>query len=514
MRTSNELTEIRKKRARGDPLTEEDRAKEREYFRRYTRQKKSVHLKQNRIEEWTALAERQGISLSAWIQEQVEKGIRGNDEATKDLRDENQRLRDEMTALRGTCGQLRRECQPATAPGEHGKEPQRSHASRPPSLRWRVMTSEPKLGKAPSPQQEVWKSNDDIWRAWTAHVRKRGAKNTQRNLLSYNRVFMQSFDPLVTELERVDLEAFEKRISRKCAKLMNGAQPQCLAKLDVKKCPLLRQGVAYDSCSGYVPLEPSGVWSYICAINRLYEWLLEEERVPRNPMLGVMRDFASRHAQFFEERRRKPRRRHLKIEEVRLLVEQSPIHHAIGYLLMAKCYLRIHELLKLRLDADHFNIDEGWMDIPVDWELGGKRRGNRRIILDAEARRWMRKAIAHWEDHVARDHNGKPLTDVLMITVFGKPWGAAAQHYFNTALHADAVRIGLMTGNESREHRVNSHCFRSFATTVSRTAGCNLADLHILRGDLAGGTGLIDRYDDYLSRLPELYRKYAPVLGV
>ncbi|MEK6985517.1 MAG: site-specific integrase [Candidatus Thermoplasmatota archaeon] len=375
------------------------------------------------------------------------------------------------------------------------------------------MTWNSTLPKADAPAREVWNTNQDVMAAWSRHVGRRGAKNTQRNLLVYVRVFIANFEHMVTQLDTPDIDAFIAKISSKCSKLMNGSAPQCLAGEEISACPLLTGAAPYASCQGYRSLDPSGVWSYICAINRFYEWLVEEGRIARNPALVVMRDFASKHSALFDERRRKPRRRTLDLKAVKKLVDGSPIHRAIGYLLMAKCFLRIHEVLKLRIDKDHFSLDEGWMDIPADRELGDKRKGNKRIVLDAEARRWVRLYLMWRSDHVKRNDDGTDGTPQLLITSFGRPWGKAAIHNFNTALHADAVRLGLMTGEETeRSERVNSHCFRAFSTTYARAHGIGHADLMLLRGDLSPGA--IERYDDYLSRLPRLYTSYAPVLGL
>lgn len=106
MRAPNEMTLIRAKKARGERLTEAEQAALRAYQGRYKHQKKTVHLRGQREKEWGALAEAQGVSLSAWIQEQVVKGLVGNEEALAELRQENQRLRDEISSLRGTCGSL------------------------------------------------------------------------------------------------------------------------------------------------------------------------------------------------------------------------------------------------------------------------------------------------------------------------------------------------------------------------------------------------------------------------
>jgi len=375
------------------------------------------------------------------------------------------------------------------------------------------MTWDPVLVKAPVQAEQVWDTNERILQEWVLHTQKRGAKNTQRNRRVYVSVFVRMFQPLVTTLDRSDMEAFVARISQKCSKLMNGKHPQCLANVDLAICPLLRNRPPYTACPKYQPLDPAAVWSYICCVNAFYEWLLEQGRVARNPMIGVMRDFLSRHSALFDERRRKPRRRNLEVEEVRSLVENSPLYRAIGYMLMAKCFLRIHEVLKLRVDSDFLDVEAGWMDIPTDWDLGNKRKGNKRIILDAELKRWMRRYLK-WRDMVVkRNADGTPTTQTLLITMFGEPWGIGSNQNYNKALHGDAVRLNLMTGHETeRKDKVQSHCYRAFATTYARAAGCGLSDIQILRGDLAPGS--IERYDDYIRRLPDLYQRYGPVLGV
>lgn len=369
-----------------------------------------------------------------------------------------------------------------------------------------------KIEKKPDRQKEEWTTNARIYDEWCRHVKRRGAKNTQRNHVTYGAVFTNNFDVPVTRLNRDDIQAFVDRIGTKCAKLMNGKVPQCLANQPVVSCPLL-SGAAVDTCQRYQPLEPTAVWSYICTINRMYGWLLEEERVATNPALPVMRDYASKHAALFDERRRKPRRRIVRLAEVRLLVAGSPPHHSIAYLALSKCFLRVHEVLKLSWDADHCNLEEGWMDLPPCWELGDKRLGNPRIILDAELVAALRTYRAWWEDHVKRDANGAPVTQRVLITVFGKPWGKAAIHNFNTALHKRCIALKLMTGTETqRKDRISTHSFRAFATSWARDAGIGTADLQTLRGDLSPGS--IVRYDDYLRRLPELYRAYGPVIGL
>lgn len=371
----------------------------------------------------------------------------------------------------------------------------------------------PQLGKAPSRKLEEWKTNAEVYEAWIAHVKKRGAKNTQRNLITYVGVFIAMFHPLVTTLERADIEKFVERISTKCARLMVGKRTECRGnRFDIQVCPLLA-GQTGALCAGYKPLDPAGVWSYVCAINRFYDWLLVEGRIVANPALGVMRDYMANHALLFQERRNKPRRRNLVNAEISKLIKSSPLHHGIAYMVMAKCFLRIHEVLKLSWEPQYCDLEEGWMDIPRSWELGDKRQGNRRIIVDARLKYWVLIYRKWWENTVKRDAEGNPVTQRFLITCRGRPWGSNAGHNLNTALHANAVNAELMDGSETeREDRVNSHCFRAYATTDARCLGAPFEVLQTMRGDLAPGS--IQRYDDYIRRLPDLYRRYGPRLDV
>jgi hypothetical protein len=105
-RRVGEIMRLRHKRAQGETLSEEEQGKLRAYYARYNRCKKGVHLAGPREERWTKLAEQQGIPLSSWIQERVEEALQGPSEALREVREENQRLRDEVAGLRGTSGQL------------------------------------------------------------------------------------------------------------------------------------------------------------------------------------------------------------------------------------------------------------------------------------------------------------------------------------------------------------------------------------------------------------------------
>jgi hypothetical protein len=378
------------------------------------------------------------------------------------------------------------------------------------------MTWNPRLTKAPEEVFEPWTTNERIWREWDGHIERRvKADNTKRNLRTYPPALFRMFDSvLITELKQPDMENFVRTIEQKCAKLMNGKNPQCLRHMDLTTCPMLT-GARPATCPKYQALLPSGTWAYICAINRLYDWLLELGRVPANPMLPVMRDFHATHKGWFDERRRHPERRTLTLAEVVALGTKTPIQHAIGNLAASKCFLRIHEVLKLSFDPQYCNLDEGYMDIPgmPVLGLGSKRLGNHRIILDHELRPRIHDYREWWEKHVQRLPNGKPATMRMILTTRGTPWGKNAVGNYIKALHTDAIDLGFMDGKEERRiERINTHCFRAFAVTQAKKRKISFPDLQILRGDLAPGA--IERYDDYLDRLQDLYRQFGPILGI
>lgn len=377
-------------------------------------------------------------------------------------------------------------------------------------MRWN-----PKPAKAPDDPDETWNTNLRVHEEWHKRIDRRGMPNTKRNLKVFSEPFFRSYeDTLITTLNDEDCSRWIASLEPKCSRLMNGAQPTCRIKHNIQKCPLLT-GAPLESCLGYRPLMVTGVWSYICAVNQMYDWLLELGKVKMNPMLPVMRDYRYRHKATFQALENLPRRRPLELEDVRDLMLHAPPQHAIAYVLAAKCFLRIHEVFLLTFHPRYCNIDEGWMIIPpaVPGEAR-KRQGNPDIILDAEARAWLRWFKRTWWDvHVKRDAQQQPLTSKVVLTHYGMPWGVNAEGNFCKALHDYAVDAKLMTGNETeREDRVNTHCFRAFATTWARGTKVDQLDLKLLRGDKVPGAAGV--YDNYRPRLPQLYADHAPVLGI
>jgi len=93
------------KRAAGIPLSDAEREALREVGRKYADRKVAVHCASGLRQSWEAKAAAKGMSLSAWVCDRVEASQAPNlsDAA---LRVENDSLRDEISLLRRSIGDL------------------------------------------------------------------------------------------------------------------------------------------------------------------------------------------------------------------------------------------------------------------------------------------------------------------------------------------------------------------------------------------------------------------------
>ncbi len=283
----------------------------------------------------------------------------------------------------------------------------------------------------------------------------------------------------------------------------------CWAKQDIAQCPLLlgaKPENYANQCAGYQCLEPSAVLSYIGKLKGFYIWLVDQKAIPYTPVDAVFRRYKKRHSAWFHKRRMRPQRRDWNMEIAKTLIQGVPIQRGIMYALGAKCFLRLHEVVQLNVDPRFMNLEQGWMDIPSEWEYGGKRLGNSRIIIDDELRGLLIRYLDFREERIKRGADGKPLTDKLVVTTFGHAWDPDSfRSAIRLQLRKDLVRLGLMTGKETkREQRLNFHGLRALATTAARDNGAPDSALQVMRGDKAVGS--IDRYDSFQARLPALYR--------
>lgn len=181
---------------------------------------------------------------------------------------------------------------------------------------------------------------------------------------------------------------------------------------------------------------------------------------------------------------------------------------------MAKCFLRPHEAVKLSVTPPYYDPDNGVLRIPEDERYGRKRVGNHTLVIDAELRRLMARYLAWRDEHVQRRPDGTPVTDKLILNNNGT---AHSPEAFLTNLEdqlaRDCRRLGIpQRVKDGLLKPFTPHSFRGFATTWAADHGAPDSAFRVLRGDEAAGA--LDRYDQYIQRLPELYRRYGPRLGL
>ena len=372
-----------------------------------------------------------------------------------------------------------------------------------------------RLTPAGTQPPKQWSSNDEILASWNDHLQSHNfSRNVREHYPVLARVYARAWPCLITTLSSRDVAAFAEAIGKKCRHLQRGLPPRCRRGKTLTTCPMLLATPA-TNCTEYQSLQPSGVLSYLSAISSLYRWLVHSGHIGANPAEPVVAEYLERHKAFFEERKRNPNRRKLHDDEVRRLVERTPIRIGIIVALQAKGFLRIHEVMKLRCTSEFLNLEEGWLDIPRDNDYGNKRLGvNHRVILDAELQALLRRYLQWREGKVRRNDLGEPVTDKLCITNSGNAWtptGFAGN--YKQQLHQHCIRLGIMNGKETESRqRVNTHAFRAWACSWAAAHGAEPGQIRVLKGDRMPGT--LDEYDDQQRRLPDLYRRFGPVLGL
>lgn len=102
----DEITRIRHKRLAGEPLTEEEKAVQREYFRKYNPTRITVSTKAAMKAAWQDAAQHQGLTLSAWMVEQIERAQLPVAPEVEAAKQEAQVAKDQTVALRKTLSDL------------------------------------------------------------------------------------------------------------------------------------------------------------------------------------------------------------------------------------------------------------------------------------------------------------------------------------------------------------------------------------------------------------------------
>lgn len=100
---------ILQKRSAGHELTAEERQALAGYYRRYSKSKKGLYVREALVEEWEALAEQQGVSFSEWATERIMMTLQGDSQEVRDLREALRKATSEIDTLHRTVGALSEE---------------------------------------------------------------------------------------------------------------------------------------------------------------------------------------------------------------------------------------------------------------------------------------------------------------------------------------------------------------------------------------------------------------------
>ena len=368
----------------------------------------------------------------------------------------------------------------------------------------------------------VFASNHAIVQAWKhEHLVPTGKRNNILHWPANAGLFVDVLEASypgkgLFDLNDREVAAIIEAIGRKCSKFQrknrNGT-PACQRGLDLATCPLMT-GAATSTCPEYARLTPNTLKGYYTQMGNLYRWAVREGYTAANPVEAAQSRWFMVNQPALDRIRRNPRKRNLSLHEVTTLVRNTPIHLAVLVALCACCFLRVHEAVKISLNPAVFNLKEGWILLPDDPEFGDKRKGNNRLIIMPSLRHVLVRYLRWREERVRRNPDGSPVTDKLVLTSKGEAWCPNGfQELINSHIHKQAVRLGLMTGEEDRrELEINSHCYRGFATAYAMSKHANELEIKVLKGDRP--MGAIQEYDNLVKRLPELYDQFAPVLDV
>jgi site-specific recombinase XerD len=220
----------------------------------------------------------------------------------------------------------------------------------------------------------------------------------------------------VSKVRRLHIEQLSAAYGSRCPKAITFSATHCTAHRPLKTCPLLTGGNP-TRCPDYKPNQPSSVQTFLGVLNTFFEWLIDIEAVPGNPVRGVIRAHARRNKAALGRKRMTPGKAQLAVDDWRVLVPAAVWHNKPMWDVGAKNGLRPHEMVKLhRSGYDRVN-----RRIPIPEDLtgfyGDKRIGWAWALLDDESMALL-DAYVDLRDKMpeARKH------DMLFVTRSGKPW--------------------------------------------------------------------------------------------
>ena len=233
------------------------------------------------------------------------------------------------------------------------------------------------------------------------------------------------------------------------------------------------------------------------AINGLYEFLVFQDIIAKNPVPGVRKRYLRRYKNEKDVDAESPRKL-ISVEEMSLLINSVLDTRDKAILtLLAKTGVRRGELIAMDVS------DINWTEQSIMLKKFKKRSG-RTIFFDDETSRMLKRWINQRQIR-------NPTTPALFIGEQGERLKRNGV-YSMTAKYAE--RIGLHNSTSPRpEDHFSPHCFRHWFTTHLRRAGMDREFIKALRGDRRReAIDIYDRIDR--EELRRAYLAFIPQLGL
>ena len=230
-------------------------------------------------------------------------------------------------------------------------------------------------------------------------------------------------------------------------------------------------------------------------ISSLYEYLVFENLLTKNPVAGVRKRYLRRYKDENDVDAESPRKL-VSVEEMSRLVNSVLDTRDKAILtVLAKTGVRRGELIAMDVS------DIEWDQQIITLKKFRKRSG-RMVLFDDETTR----VLSRW---VNQRKKMNPQTPALFV---GEKGSRLMRHGVYELVTKYAARVGLHDPNSERvEDHFTPHCMRHFFTTHLRRAGMDREFIKVLRGDRRNEAidiyDRIDRQDlrkEYLACIPQL----------
>jgi len=237
----------------------------------------------------------------------------------------------------------------------------------------------------------------------------------------------------------------------------------------------------------------------LSGIAGLYEYLVFEDYMERNPVPGVRKRYLRRYKEESDGDVESPRKL-LTVEEMSLLINSViDTRDKAIMTVMAKTGVRRGELIAMDID------DINWAEQSITIKRNQfKKRSGRTVFFDDETARVLRRWVSQREKL-------SPTTKALLVGEHGE---RLKRNGVYSMVVKYAQRVGLHDPKSACvEDHFSPHCFRHWFTTHLRRAGMEREFIKALRGDRRKeAIDIYDRIDR--DELRRAYLAYVPQLGL